>query len=72
MTEAIAKELRELNDFIHQYSHLMMITNRLQRINQFLMALLEHVKAQLDMLSLGHLSLSVISSCRLRRLLLEI
>ena len=71
VSETIAKEFQELSDFM-QYFRLIMITNRMRQPGQFLMVLLEYVKAQLDVLLSGHLSSSVVSPSRLKELLLEI
>ena len=39
MSEAITKELQQLNDFIQQYFHLIMFINRVRQTSQFLMVL---------------------------------
>ena len=50
----------------------MIITIRGRQTNQFLILLLKKVRAQLDILSLAHLSSNVISECLLNELLFEI
>ena len=57
---------------MQQYFQLMIIANRMRQIGQSLIILLEYVRAQLDMLSQGHLSPSVVTSDHLRELLLRI
>ena len=49
----------------------MIIANKVHQTSQFLIILL-HVRAQLDMFSLGHLSLSVVTPGHLSELLLRI
>ena len=60
ITESVILELQELNNFVQQYFHLLSIIARVRQTSQSLMTLLEHVRAQLDSLSLGHLSLNII------------
>ena len=69
-SESIAWDFQEFNDFILQYSHLM-ITNRVRQTSQFLMVLLDYIKGQLDILSLEHLSPRAVASGRLKELLLK-
>ena len=66
------QKTQELNYFVQQFFQLMMITNKVRQTSQSLTILLEHVRAQLDMLSLGHLSPSIVTPGHLRDLLLRV
>lgn len=68
----MASELQSLVGFLQQYFHLLAITSRVHQTSQLLTILLEHLRTQLDMLSMGHLSPSIITLGRLREVLLEI
>lgn len=70
--EAVTDELQELCGFVQQYFQLIIITNRVQQTGQSLIILLDHMKAQLDMLSLGHLSPSIVTLGSLKKLLLKL
>lgn len=59
-------ELQELSDFLRQYFKLMTITNGWRQTGRSLTIFLKHMKPQLDMLSLGHLSPSIAISGHLR------
>ena len=61
ITESVRSELQELDNFVQQYFQLLSITARVRQTSQSLMTLLENVKAQLDSLSLGHLSPSIMT-----------
>ncbi len=64
--------MQELDNFIRQYFQLLSITARVRQTSQSLMTLLEHVRAQLDSLSLGHLSPSIMTPNYLREILTKI
>lgn len=66
---SMSAELQELGGFVAQFLQLLMAINRLR---QALQLSLEHVSAQLDMLSLGHLSPSIVTPGHLRDILLGI
>ena len=72
ITESVKAELQELDNFIQQYFQLLSITARVRQTSQSLMTLLEHVRAQLDSLSLGHLSPSIMTPNYLREILTKI
>lgn len=65
---AMASELQGLSSFVQQY----IILNKVCQTSQSVMILLEHVRAQLDMLSLRHLSPSIMTHGYLRELLFKI
>lgn len=71
VTGSLAVELRGLGGFLQQYFQLL-LTSKVRQTSQLLTVLLEHVRAQLDMLSMGHLSPSIITPIRLREVLLGI
>ena len=60
ISKALEMEFQELSGFIQQYFQLMIIANRVIQTGQSLIILLERVRAQLDMLSLGYLSPSAV------------
>ena len=64
--------LIELDNFVQQYFQLMAIITRVRQTSRTLITLLEHVRAQLDMLSLGHLSPSIVTPSHLRSILVGI
>ena len=68
----ITTEYQELEGFLLKYLQLLAIVNRVRQTSHTLTVLLEHVRAQLDMLSIGHLSPSMITPERLREVLLEV
>ena len=72
VTESVRLELQELNNFVQQYFQLLSITARVQQTSQSLMTLLEHVRAQLDSLSLGDLSPSIVMPNYLKGILIRI
>ena len=72
ITESVKAELQVLDNFIQQYFQLLSITARVRQTGQSLMTLLEHVRAQLDSLSLGHLSPSIMTPNYLREILTKI
>lgn len=71
-TIELAEELRELGGFVQLVFLLLMMTNRVRHMVQTLLTLLEHIMTQLDILSLGHLSPSVVTPNHLREVLLRI
>ena len=72
ITELVRSELQELDNFVQQYFQLSSITARVRQTSQSLMTLLEHVRAQLDSLSLGHLSPSTMMLNYLKEILTKI
>ena len=72
MTRSMSVELQKLEGFEAQFMQLLMAINRLKQTSQALQLSLEHVIAQLDMLSLGHLSPSIVTPGHLRDILLKI
>ena len=72
ISAALEKEFQELNGFLQRYFQLIITANCVRQTGQSLTILLEHVRAQLDMLILGHLSPSIVISGHLRELLLGI
>lgn len=61
VVSTMANELQSLDGFLQQYFQLLSITSRVYQTSQSLTILLEHVRMQLDMLSMGHLSPSIIT-----------
>ena len=72
ITELIRSELQELNNFVQQYFQILSITARVRQTSQSLMTLLKHVRAQLESLSLGHLSPSIMTPNYLKGILTKI
>lgn len=72
VTESLSAELRQLGGFLKQSIQLMMVIGKLRQASQSLLISLEHVRAQVDMLSLGHLSPSIVAPAHLRALLIKI
>lgn len=72
ITEAIEGQLKELETFVQLYVQLDLITGELRLLIQKAMFYAEHIKSQLNMLSLGHLSPSTITPGNLKVLLNEI
>ena len=72
VTQSMLMELRRLRDFVKQFLTLSMAISRLQQTSQSLRLSLAHVRAQLDMLFLGHLSPSLVGSTHFRDTLLKI
>lgn len=72
VTMFVTTELQKLEGFLQRYFQLLAIMSKVRQTSHSLMVLLGHVRAQLDMLSLGHLSPSIITPERLREVLLEI
>ena len=69
VTRSMSMELRRLRGFVKQLS---MAISRLQQTSQSLHLSLAHVRAQLDMLFLGHLLPSLMAPTHLRDILLKI
>ncbi|CAC5415478.1 unnamed protein product [Mytilus coruscus] len=72
ITEAIEKQIIDLENFVQIYIQLDLITGDLKQLIQRGFFYLEHIKDQLSMLSLGHLSPSTITPNNLQGLLIEI
>lgn len=72
ITHEIERQINELGNFVQQYVQLDLITGELKLLIQKAMTYLEHLASQLNMLSLGHLSPSVITRTNLKQLLKEI
>ena len=72
ITETVRSELQDLNNFVLQHFQLLSITARVWQTSQSLITLLEYVRAQLDSLSLGHLSPSIVTLNYLRGILIKI
>jgi len=72
ITQEIERQIVELGNFVQLYVQLDLITGELKLLIQKAMTYLEHLSSQLNMLSLGHLSPSVISPTNLKQLLKEI
>ena len=72
VTCSMSVKLWGLGGFVAQFMQLLMAINRLKQTPQPLQLSLEHVMAQLDMLSLGHLSPSIITLGHLRDILFKI
>lgn len=68
----ITTEYQELEDFLLKHLQLLAIVNRVRQTSHTLTVLLGHVRVQLDMLSMGQLSPSIITPERRRVVLLEI
>ena len=71
-TQNITAEFEEFSEFTQTYLQLMIMTNKVRQTSQTLTTLLEHLKSQLDMLSLGHLAPSIVATGELKELLLNI
>lgn len=61
VTTIITIEYQDLEGFLLKHLQLLVIVNRVRQTSHMLTVLLEHVRAQLDMLSMGHLSPSIIT-----------
>ena len=72
VTTMITTEYQELEGLLLKYLQLLAIVNRVRQTSHTFTVLLEHVRAQLDMLYMGHLSPSMITPERLREVLLEV
>ena len=72
LTAAIEKQVKELENFIEMYLQLDLIIDEVKQMTQRAMFFLENLRLQLNLLSLGHLSPSIISPTNLRALLLDI
>lgn len=68
ITHEIERQINELGNFVQQYVQLDLITGELKLLIQKAMTYLEHLASQLNMLSLGHLSPSVITLTNLKQL----
>lgn len=71
-SRTVVNEFQALSGFVQQYFQLISIVNKVRQSSQTLTILMEHVRAQLDMLSLGHLSPGIVTPGHLRELLLKI
>lgn len=65
-------DLQRLTCFIQQYFQLIIILNKVHQTSQSMIILLEYVRDQLSMLSLGRLSLSIVTPGPMKELLLKI
>ena len=72
VTRSMSMELRRLRGFVKRFLQLSMAISRLQQTSQSLHLSLVHVRAQLDMLFLGHLSPSLVGPTHLQNILLKI
>ena len=72
LTAAIVKQVKELEHFIEMYLQLNLIIDEVKQMTQRAMFFLENLRLQLNLLSLGHCSPSIISPTNLRALLLDI
>ena len=72
VTQSMSMELRRLRGFVKQFLQLSMAISILQQTSQSLHLSLAHVRAQLDMLFLGHLSPSLVGPTHLWNILLKI
>ena len=72
VSQSLSMELWRLRGFVKQFLQLSMAINRLRQTSQSLRLSLEHVKTQLDMLFLGHLSPSLVAPAHLQDILLRI
>ena len=72
ITRLLRQDIKQVEHFLRQYLHLDLIAQELRQLMQQAVAYLEHINLQLNMLSLGHLSPSVISPTNLLQLLLQI
>ena len=72
ITQTIEKEVFQVGLFVHLYLPLDSIIQVIRRTVWKAKSYVEHVQLQLNMLSLGHLSPSVITPISLKGLLLEI
>ena len=73
ITRLLRQDIQQVEYFLTQYLHLDLIAQELHQLIQKAATYLEHIiNLQLNMLSLGHLSPSVISPTNLLQLLLQI
>ena len=72
ITQELEKQIIELETFVQFYIQIDLITSELELLIQKAIFYSEHIKSQLEMLSLGHLSPSTITPGQLKALLTEI
>ena len=72
ISETLEREFQELSGFMQQYFLLTIVANRVRQTGQSQIISLEHVRTQLDMLSLGNLSPNLVTTWYLRELLQRI
>lgn len=65
-------DLQGLTSFIQHYFQLIIILNKVHQTSQSMIILLEYVRDQLSILSLGYLSLSIVTPGHMKELLLKI
>ena len=72
VTQALEKEILKLEDFIQFYIQINLIAEQVQQMIQKALFALNHLSLQLNMLSLGHLSPSLVTPDNLRSILKKI
>ena len=72
ISELMEKQISKLEQFIDLYLKLDLIIDELKQMTQRAMFYLENIRLQLNLLSMGRLSPSIISPSNLRQLLLDV